>query len=175
IRITGNAGERFTSLLAVVIVDQLLASLKPIAIEVANRNDLCTVVAPDAGQVVATRNPAHTNGSHIDAVARRVLTKNRSRNNVGKARHNGYSQATSCRGLEKMTPRHLLAISRFPGHSFAPVSLDWCGVDSDLDLRNARRPIQLQSLCLFLCLQRQLRRQETMCLCHRCLSAIKNV
>ena len=62
-------------LLRVDAVDQCLARLNAIRVEIADGHDPALIVGPDARQIVNARDAADADGAYVDSVARRHLAE----------------------------------------------------------------------------------------------------
>src|SRR5258708_38485918 len=69
IPISGHSVITLSRLFAVILVHQLLRVFYPLAIEVADGNDLGVSVSPDTGQIMCARDAARPDGANINPVA----------------------------------------------------------------------------------------------------------
>jgi hypothetical protein len=93
--IVGLAG-----LLRVVIVDEFLAVLNAMRIQVADRHDLCAVVGQQARHIVTARNAPGADAAYVDALARRKLPEHRGRHDCGEPHRSRGAQPR----LQKIAP-----------------------------------------------------------------------
>ena len=74
-KIVSDSGSRTPYRRELHARELLLAVLDAVRVEIADRHDIGLVVFPDARQVVATRDPADSDGAYVDSIARRGLSE----------------------------------------------------------------------------------------------------